>query len=81
MVDDERQRTGMFRLHVDEVDVQPIDGRDELRVGIEPRFRLAPVVVGRPVVRELLDRGLIAVTRQDITLTDRPGLQALSRRS
>ena len=32
-------------------------------------------------MRELQDRGLIAVTRQDITLTDRPGLQALSRRS
>ncbi len=32
-------------------------------------------------VRELQDRGLIAVTRQEITLTDRAGLQALSRRS
>ena len=32
-------------------------------------------------MRELQDRGLIAVTRQDITLTDRPGLQSLSRRS
>lgn len=32
-------------------------------------------------MRELQDRGLIAVTRQDITLTDRAGLQALSRRS
>ena len=32
-------------------------------------------------MRELQDRGLIAVTRQDITLTDRAGLQGLSRRS
>ncbi|MEO6067538.1 MAG: Crp/Fnr family transcriptional regulator [Gemmatimonadota bacterium] len=32
-------------------------------------------------MRELQDRGLIAVTRQEITLTDRAGLQALSRRS
>ena len=32
-------------------------------------------------MRELQDRGLIAVTRQDITLTDRAGLQSLSRRS
>lgn len=32
-------------------------------------------------MRELQDRGLVAVTRQDITLTDRPGLAALSRRS
>jgi CRP/FNR family cyclic AMP-dependent transcriptional regulator len=32
-------------------------------------------------MRELQDRGLVAVTRQDITLTDRPGLGALSRRS
>lgn len=32
-------------------------------------------------MRDLQDRGLIAVTRQDITLTDRPGLAGLSRRS
>ena len=32
-------------------------------------------------MRELQDRGLVAVTRQEITLTDRPGLGALSRRS
>ena len=32
-------------------------------------------------MRELQDRGLVAVTRQDITLTDRSGLAALSRRS
>lgn len=32
-------------------------------------------------MRELQDRGLISVTRQDITLTDRAGLQSLSRRS
>jgi CRP/FNR family cyclic AMP-dependent transcriptional regulator len=32
-------------------------------------------------MRDLQDRGLIAVTRQDITLTDRNGLAGLSRRS
>jgi CRP-like cAMP-binding protein len=32
-------------------------------------------------MRELQDRGLITVTRQDITLIDRAGLQSLSRRS
>ena len=32
-------------------------------------------------MRELQDRNLIAVTRQEITLLDRAGLQGLSRRS
>jgi CRP-like cAMP-binding protein len=32
-------------------------------------------------MRELQDRSLIAVTRQEITLLDRAGLQGLSRRS
>jgi CRP-like cAMP-binding protein len=32
-------------------------------------------------MRELQDRGLLKVTRQDITVTDRPGLQALARRA
>ena len=41
---------------MNEVNVQPIDLGDELRQRVEPRFHLAPVVVGRPVLRELRRR-------------------------
>src|ERR1700716_3675051 len=55
--DDERQRVFMFRTDVNEMNVEPVDLGDELRQGIEPRLRLAPVVIGLPVARELLDGG------------------------
>ena len=38
---------------MDEVNVQPIDIGDELRQGIQLRFRLPPIVIRRPVAREL----------------------------
>ena len=54
--DDERQRIPMLRTNVNEMDVQPIDLGDELRQRIELRFDFAPVVIGRPISRELLHR-------------------------
>jgi hypothetical protein len=53
---DERQRVRVRRLHVDEVDVDAVDLRLELRQRVESRLTLAPVVLGRPEVREPLDR-------------------------
>ena len=41
---------------VDEVDLDPVDLGRELRQRVEPRLALAPVVVGRPVAGELLQR-------------------------
>ena len=36
------------------MNVQPVNVGHELRIRIESRFRLAPVVIGRPVARQLL---------------------------
>ena len=52
--DDQRQRVLVLRANVNEVDVEPIDLGDEVRQGVQLRLALAPVVVGRPVARELL---------------------------
>jgi hypothetical protein len=41
---------------VDEVDLHAVDRGRELRQRVEPRLALAPVVVLRPVARELLQR-------------------------
>ena len=54
--DDDRQRVRLLRAHVDEVDVDAVDLGHELRQGVQPRLDLAPVVVRRPVARELLHR-------------------------
>ena len=53
---DQRQRVLVSRLHVDEVDVHAVDLGRELRERVQLRLRLAPVVVVRPVTRELLER-------------------------
>ena len=53
---DQRQRVLVRRPHVDEVDVDPVDLGRELRQRVQPRLARAPVVVGRPVAGELLDR-------------------------
>ena len=55
--DDERQGILVFRANVDEVNVEPIDLGDEMRVGVQLRLDLAPVVLRRPVARQLLNRG------------------------
>src|SRR5215207_5711222 len=46
----------MPRSDVDEVDGDPVDLGRELRERVELRLGLAPVVVGRPVAGELLQR-------------------------
>ncbi len=57
MGDDDRQGILVLRTHVNEVDVEAIDLGDEVRHGVEAGFDLAPVVVRRPVTRELLHGG------------------------
>src|SRR6266403_497458 len=52
--DDHRKRILVTRTDVDEVNVQPIDVRHELRQGIQLRFRLVPVVAAPPVPNQLL---------------------------
>ena len=56
MRDNERQRVFVFRTNVNEMDVEAIDLGDEIRVVVESRFDLAPVVFSFPVVLEFLDR-------------------------
>src|SRR6185503_11180387 len=55
MGDDDRHGVFMLGLYMDEVKVQPVDLRGELRVGVQFRFDFAPVVVLGPVVGELPD--------------------------
>ena len=40
---------------MNEVDVQPVDLGDELRIGVQARLNLAPVIVVLPVEQNLLD--------------------------
>ena len=54
--DDERQRVLVRRANVDEVDLDAVDLGDEVRQGREPLLEGAPVVSGRPVASERLDR-------------------------
>ncbi len=53
---DQRQRVGMRRADVDEVDIHPVDLGRELRQRVEFGLHLAPVVVGCPVADEFLNR-------------------------
>ena len=45
------------------MNVEPVDLGDEVRQGVEPRLDLAPVVLGRPIARELLHRGELHALR------------------
>src|SRR5439155_2492175 len=54
--DDKWQRIWMFGTNVDEVNVHAINLGDELRQGVQFGFYLAPVVICRPIPRELLHR-------------------------
>src|SRR4029453_19682831 len=63
MRDDDREHIRMTRTDVDEVNVHAIDRRDELRQGIQPRFRLAPVVAAAPVAYQLLQLGQLSTLR------------------
>ena len=56
MRDDERQRVLVFRADVNEMNVETVDLGDEVRIRIQLRLDLAPVVFGRPVAGELLNR-------------------------
>src|SRR5258706_9442830 len=61
--DDERQRILMLRTYVDEMNVESIDLGDELRQGVQPGLALVPVVIGRPIPREGLNRGELHALR------------------
>ena len=61
--DDQWQRVRVRRPDVDEVDVHPVDLGLELRQRVQPRFAPAPVVIGRPVAGEFLDRGQLHTLR------------------
>ena len=52
--DDDRQGVRVLRLHVDEVDVEPVDVRDEIGIGEDLRLGAAPIVTVRPMIGELL---------------------------
>src|SRR5262249_30895308 len=54
--DDQWQRVLVPRLHMDEVDGDPVDLRLELREGVQPRLNPPEVVLGVPVARERLQR-------------------------
>jgi hypothetical protein len=54
--DDERQRVLVLRARVDEMKVEPIDLRHELRQRVQSCLALAPLVLRRPVARESLHR-------------------------
>ena len=53
---DQGQRILVLRAHVDEVHVDAIDLRDEVRERREARLEPAPVVLARPVASQGLDR-------------------------
>ena len=53
---DQRQRVLMPGPDVDEVDLHPVDLGRELRQCVQSCLALAPVVLGRPVAGELLQR-------------------------
>jgi hypothetical protein len=57
MRDDQRHRAGVTRAHVDEMNVDAVDGRRELRKCVQLRLALSPVVPGRPIPDESLELG------------------------
>src|SRR2546429_8088603 len=56
MGDDERQGAFVLGPSVNEMNVEAIDLRDELRQCVQPRLARAPVVIGHPVAGEFLHR-------------------------
>jgi hypothetical protein len=52
--DDQRQRVLVPGADVNEMDVEPVDLGYEVRQVVQLRLAFAPVVVGRPVPREIL---------------------------
>ena len=62
--DDQRQRVLVLRLHVDEVDVEPVDLGDELRELVQPRLEASRRRSPRPVARERLERRQLHALRR-----------------
>lgn len=56
MGDDHGESVSVLRADVNEVDVEPVNLRDEVRHGVDPVLAPAPVVAGLPIVEELLGR-------------------------
>ena len=46
----------VFGADVDEMNVEPVDLGDEIRQGVDLRLAFAPIVLVRPILRELLHR-------------------------
>src|SRR5215471_15808275 len=53
----------MRRTNVNEMNIEPIDLRDELRQSVQPGLTVAPVVLFCPVPREGLNRGELYALR------------------
>jgi hypothetical protein len=60
---DQRQCIRVRRPHVDEVDVDAVDLRGELRMRVQPPLEATEVVPGRPVASEFLHRGQLDTLR------------------
>src|SRR5437870_2652742 len=56
MRDDHRQCIFMLGTHVNEMNVEPVDFSDEVRHGVDLGLALPPIVLVRPILRELLHR-------------------------
>src|SRR5690348_8331468 len=46
------------------MNVEPVDLRDELWQGVQPRFDLTPIIFGRPILRERLNEGELHALRK-----------------
>src|SRR5262245_29125971 len=61
--DDQRHGVRVRRLHVDEVDVESVDLSLELWQRVQLRLALAPIMLGRPIARQLLQHRLLDALR------------------
>src|SRR5580704_1158624 len=52
--DDKRQCIFVLRANVNEMNIEAVDFGDELRKSVQSPFNLAPVVLFRPILRNLL---------------------------
>jgi len=64
MRDDERQRILVLRADVDEMNVESVDLRDELRIRVQLRLALSPVVLHRPIASKRLRRRQLNALRR-----------------